>query len=91
MPRSRGALLATLDELDAAIVQRRRYLRQTELQIADVIDRGNSEILALNYDVKLLTQAQRDLKINIRLLKEERALLQEDVIVIQQTIVKAYV
>lgn len=90
MPRSSQQLLLTLAELDTAIADRRRYLRETEMQIADVIDRGNSELLALNYEVRLAKQELSELKTAIRQLHREKTVMQQDVLIIQQTIVKAY-
>lgn len=90
MPRSNQQLLLTLGELDTAIADRRRYLRETEMQIADTIDRGNGELLALNYEVRLARQQLTELRASIHQLERDKKLMQQDVLIIQQTIVKAY-
>lgn len=64
--------------LDATIKDRKRYHREQEALIRDTIESGNTQLMGLHHDILLAKQELRDIKTDIRVGRQDKVLLNED-------------
>lgn len=74
-----------LDSLDKQIVERKKYLREQEDLIKDVVETGNTRLMGLHYEITAAEQCLKDLKTDIRLARQDKQLLDEDLAVLRST------
>lgn len=86
--QKRSNLRSELAELNREIIERKRYLRNLELQIAEVTDAGNTKLMGLQHDVLVAKQTLRDLKTDIRTAARDKQLLNHELDSLQVTIVQ---
>lgn len=67
-----------LKALDEAIAERKKYYREQEALIADMVEAGNTMIMGLNHDILMAKQLLRDIKTDIRTAAQDKVLLAED-------------
>ena len=72
-----------LKALDEAIAERKRYHREQEKLITEMIETGNSKLMALIYDVKLSEQELRDIKTDIRTASQDKVILSRELAAMQ--------
>lgn len=68
-------LKTSLASLDAEIVERRRYLREQEKLITELVESGNMQLMALNYEITLAKKQLHELKTDIRTMTHDKVLL----------------
>lgn len=71
----RGVLRA----LNVEIRERQCYKREQEKIIEEVIETGNTRLMALHHDIELAKKQLRDLKTDIRTAAQDKVMLQEDI------------
>lgn len=76
--KSSEAKRQELKALDDAILERKRYYREQEALIADLIESGNTQLMGLHHDILLAKQELRGLKTDIRTFSYDKVLLNED-------------
>lgn len=69
-----------LQSIQDSIVQRTAYQRQQEQTIATQAESGNDRLLGLQYEVLEATRALKDSKSSIRLIIENKQLLEADIV-----------
>lgn len=67
-----------LKALDEAIAERKRYHRDQEALIVDLVESGNTQLMGLNHDILLAQQQLRNIKTDIRTAAQDKVLLNED-------------
>lgn len=67
-----------LKALDDAIADRKRYLREQEALIKDLVESGNTQLMGLHHDILLAKQELRGIKTDIRTAAQDKVLLNED-------------
>jgi hypothetical protein len=76
--KSNEAKYQELKVLDAAIAERKKYHREQEALITDLIESGNTLLMGLNHDILLAKQELRSIKTDIRTAAQDKVLLNED-------------
>jgi chromosome segregation ATPase len=67
-----------LAELDRQIAERKKYYRDQEALINDLVESGNTRLMGLTYEITAGEQELKNLKTDIRLAKQDKQLLDED-------------
>lgn len=65
--------------VNSDIANRKKYLKELEAQIEEITERGNSELLALDVEIKQARKALKDLKVDIRNKMHEKQDLEEGI------------
>lgn len=78
MSASSEAKRQELKVLDEAIAERKRYKREQETLITEMVEQGNSKLMELTHDIALAKQELRNLKTDIRTAAQDKVLLNED-------------
>lgn len=69
---------AELKQLNAQIEERKKYYKEQEKAIDDMVEAGNSELMSLNHEVEVAKKQLRDIKTDIRTSAQDKKLLNED-------------
>lgn len=77
-PKSSEVKRQELKVLDEAIAERKRYFREQEILIKDLVESGNTQLMGLHHDILLAKQELRSVKTDIRTAARDRVLLNED-------------
>lgn len=77
-PKSSEAKRQELKVLDEAIAERKRYFREQETLITDLIESGNTQLMGLHHDILMAKQELRSVKTDIRTAAQDKVLLNED-------------
>lgn len=67
-----------LKVLDEAIAERKRYYREQEALIGELVETGNTQLMGLTHDILAAKQQLRDIKTDIRTAAQDKVLLNED-------------
>lgn len=67
-----------LQNLNAAINERKRYYNEQKNLVNEMVEAGNTELMYLSYDIELARKQLRDLKTDIRTGIQDKVLLNED-------------
>lgn len=78
LQKSSEAKRQELKALDEAITDRKRYFREQEVLITDLIESGNTQLMGLHHDILMAKQTLRDIKTDIRTAAQDKVLLNED-------------
>jgi hypothetical protein len=78
LQKSSEAKRQELIALDVAIKDRKRYYREQEALIVDLVESGNTQLMGLNHDILMAKQQLRDIKTDIRTAAQDKVLLNED-------------
>lgn len=78
LQKSSEAKRLELKALDDAITERKRYLREQESLIAELVESGNTQLMGLTHDIMLAKQELRSIKTDIRTAAQDKVLLNED-------------
>lgn len=65
-------------KLNAEIEERRKYRTGQERQINELVESGNTQLMALSHDIEVAKKELRDLKTDLRKNKQDKVLLNED-------------
>jgi chromosome segregation ATPase len=84
--KSSEAKRQELKALDDAIAERKRYLREQEALITELVESGNTQIMGLHHDILLAKQELRSVKTDIRTAAQDKVLLNEDLDQIREEI-----
>lgn len=76
--KSSEAKRQELKALDEAIIERKRYYRDQEALIKEMVESGNTQLMGLHHDILLAKQELRSLKTDIRTFTYDKVLLNED-------------
>jgi hypothetical protein len=76
--KSSEAKRQELKVLDEAIAERKRYFREQETLIVDLIESGNTQLMGLHHDILMAKQELRSIKTDIRTAAQDKVLLNED-------------
>lgn len=76
--KSSEAKRQELKALDEAIADRKRYFREQETLITDLVESGNTQLMGLHHDILLAKQELRSIKTDIRTAAQDKVLLNED-------------
>lgn len=68
-----------LKALESDIQARKAYLREQEALIAEIIEKGNTQLMELSHDIAVAKQMLRDIKTDIRTAAHDKALLMQDI------------
>lgn len=74
---------AELKVLNKAIAKRKKYYREQEKLIIDLVETGNTQLMGLNHDIMFAKKELRDIKTDIRTFAHDKVLLVEDIRVLQ--------
>jgi hypothetical protein len=77
-PKSSIAKQQELKMLDELIAERKKYLREQEALIAEIVESGNTQLMGLTHDILAAKQQLRDIKTDIRTAAQDKVLLNED-------------
>lgn len=64
--------------LNAEIAERTQYKKDQEKQINELVETGNTQLMALSHDIEVAKKELRDLKTDLRKNKQDKVLLNED-------------
>jgi chromosome segregation ATPase len=78
LQKSSEAKRQELKALDDAITERKRYYREQESLIAELVESGNTQLMGLTHDIMLAKQELRSIKTDIRTAAQDKVLLNED-------------
>jgi hypothetical protein len=82
--KSKQSKEAELKALDQAISERKKYQKQQETAIAELVEAGNTKLLGLSHDILLAEKQLRELKTDIRTAARDKRLLTEDLEAMQR-------
>lgn len=71
-------------ELERETLERADYYRQQEALIKDMVESGNTQLMALHYEITEAKKVLSDLKIEIRTARQDKRLIDEDLALAQQ-------
>lgn len=77
-PNSLNIKKQELRALNAEIMERELYKKEQERAINELLESGNTQLMALNHDILMATQQLRTIKNDIRNSKTDKILLEED-------------
>lgn len=78
LAKSKQDKLLELKAINDLILERKRYHRQQEVLIADLVESGNTQLMGLHHDILLAKQELRGIKTDIRTAAQDKVLLNED-------------
>jgi chromosome segregation ATPase len=76
--KSSEAKRQELKALDEAIADRKRYLREQEALITEIVEAGNTQLMSLTHDIVVAKSELRSIKTDIRTAAQDKVLLNED-------------
>lgn len=82
--KSNSAKQEELVDLDKAIAERKRYYREQEALIKEMVETGNSQLMGLTHDIMVARRELRDIKTDIRTAAQDKVLLNVDLANMQQ-------
>jgi aminopeptidase N len=65
-------------ELEKETLDRASYYRQQEALIKDMVESGNTQLMALHYEITEAKKVLGDLKIEIRTARQDKRLIEAD-------------
>jgi arginine deiminase len=77
---------AELHVLDDLIAERKRYYDIQEALISELVESGNTQLMGLTHEIALEQQELRNLKIDKRLLIQDKIMLSHDLVIIREDI-----
>jgi hypothetical protein len=86
LPKSKADKLMELKALNDLIAERKRYYREQEALITELVECGNTQLMGLNHDILLANQELRGIKTDIRTAAQDKVLLNEDLDIIRKDI-----
>lgn len=78
LPKNRENKLLELKGLNDLIADRKRYHKEQEALITDLVESGNTQLMGLNHDILVAKQELRGIKTDIRTAAQDKVLLNED-------------
>jgi hypothetical protein len=84
LQKSSEAKRKELKALDEAIAERKRYHRNQETLINEMVSAGNTQLMGLTHDILLAKQQLRDIKTDIRTAAQDKVLLNEDLDIMRE-------
>lgn len=83
LAKAKADKLVELKGLNDLIAERKKYHRDQEFLINDLIESGNTQLMTLNHDILLAKQMLRDIKTDVRTAAQDKVLLNEDLVVMR--------
>jgi len=74
---------AELRDLNQAILERKKYLRDQEALLAEIIERGNGELMMLTHEIAIAKKQLRELKTDIRTSAQDKVILMQSITMLQ--------
>lgn len=83
MAQSLNQRRAELRDLNQAILERKKYLRDQEALLAEIIERGNGELMMLTHEIAIAKKQLRELKTDIRTSAQDKVILMQSITMLQ--------